>query len=178
MRIDRHTRTRDLLPLLNEQRLKEILEQVPPVPLKKSILSMTVGEYIEATDKAWPLKFFRKRRAFSAFGMLRQYRKEMEDVAKFFEMNAVPPTPEDRAAMNGVNMPTPIEGLLLEAFEGFRLSRIDGAGWLEKKLGRYGAADIPLAELMLLHKSRSASARIDANRTAAMNRKYKTKGGL
>lgn len=175
MRIDKNTKTEEILPLLNYERVEQILKEVPAHPLKKKVIAMTVGEYVQALEPSFAMQFLKKKRAFKAFGMLKEYRKEMEEIGHLFEINSVQPTPEDRAALRGVVLPSVSEGLLLEAFEGFRLSRIDGMNWLCRMFGRYGAADIPLAELLVLHKKTSAAAMVEANKAASLRRKNNNK---
>lgn len=176
MRIDRRTKTADVLPLLNEERLNYILSCVPPVPLKKAVLEMTVGEYVEALEPGWSLGLLKTRRAITAFGRLKQFRREMEGIAKFFERYTVPADPKDKAAMAGIQFPTPQESILLEAFEMFHCTSLDRAGIVAKWFGVRGAADVPLAEFLLAYKRKAASAQLEAARSRQMRAEMKTKG--
>jgi hypothetical protein len=177
VRITKRTKTADVLPLLNDERLEYILSCVPPVPLRKPVLAMTVGEYVEALEPGWSLGLLKTRRALTAFGRLKQFRTEMEGVAKFFERYTVPLEPKDKASMAGIQFPTPQEALLLEAFELFRCHRIDGAGLVARWFGRMGAADVPLAEFLLAHKQKAASAQLEAARSRQMRAEMRMKGG-
>lgn len=129
---------------------------------------MTVGEYVEALDPEYAERVLECRRAFRAFGRLKQFRKEMEDVAKWLEAHAIPAEAADRAAMQGVDFPTAREAILLEVRDTFGLPRLDAAGWFANRLGVYGAADIPLAEYLLALKGKVAGAKYERNRQRQM----------
>lgn len=177
MRIDKKTLMADLLPLLNGERLEYLLQRVPAHPLDKPVLNMTVGEYIEALDKEWPLQFFKCRTAFEALGKLKQYRKEMEDVAKFIEFHSVPMDAGEKAAMVGIDFPTAQESILLTCLHEFGCPCIDSVGIRARRRGVRGAADIPLAEYLLVLKEKSSAAKYERVRAARMTAKMKQKGG-
>lgn len=177
MKIDKKTLMADLLPILNGDRLEYILERVPAHPLNKPVLNMTVGEYIEALDKEWPLQFFKCRTAFEALGKLKQYRKEMEDVAKFIEFHSVPLDAGEKAAMAGIDFPTAQEAILLTCLHEFNCPCIDSVGKRAIRRGVRGAADIPLAEYLLVLKEKASSAKYERARAARMGEKIKMKGG-
>lgn len=173
MRLTSRTRTREIFPLLNEDRLAFILDRVPAVPLKKPVISMTVGEYVEALDPKHALKVMGHRRAFVALGRLKQFRKEMEEVARWLEAHSLPAEPSDTAAMAGVDFPTAQESILLETREAFGLPRLDSTGRIARWFGVYGAADIPLAEYLLTLKGKVAGAKFDRNRSRQMEAQMK-----
>lgn len=173
MKLNKKTKTKEILPLLNEERLNLILEKVPAMPLKKKVLEMTIGEYIEASEPEYALEFLKEKRALKAFGMLKQYRKEMEDVAKFFETHTLSNDPKDIAAMSGVDFPNFKESILLETRDSFNLQRLDSTGMVARFFGNYGAVDIPIAEYLLTLKSKVASAQFERNRQRNIERKTK-----
>lgn len=177
MRIDKKTLMADLLPLLNGERLEYLLQRVPAHPLEKPVLEMTVGEYIEALDKEWPLQFFKCRTAFEGLGKLKQYRKEMEDVAKFIEFHSVSMDVGEKAAMAGIDFPTAQESILLTCLHEFGCPCIDSVGRRARRRGVRGAADIPLAEYLLVLKEKASAAKYERARAARMTAKMKQKGG-
>lgn len=177
MRIDRHTPMADLLPLLNGDRLEYLLERVPAYPLDKPVLEMTVGEYIAALDKEWTMRYLKERTVFKGLGKLKQYRKEMEDVAKFIDAHSVPMDPSEKAAMGGIDFPTAQEAILLTCLHEFHCPCIDSVGRRARRRGVRGAADIPLAEYLLVLKEKASSAKYERARAARMGEKMKMKGG-
>lgn len=177
MRIDKKTRMSELLPLLNGDRLDYLLERVPAYPLETPILEMTVGEYIEALDKEWPMRFLKERTVFKGLGRLKQYRKEMEDVSKFIEYHSVPMDAGEKAAMAGIDFPTAQESILLTCLHEFGCPCIDSVGKRAISRGMRGAADIPLAEYLLVLKEKASAAKYERARTARMNAKMQQKGG-
>lgn len=177
MRIDKRTPMSELLPLLNGDRLEYLLERVPAHPLDKPVLEMTVGEYIEALDKEWPMRYLKERTVFKGLGKLRQYRKEMEDIAKFIELHSVPMEPGEKAAMAGIDFPTAPEAILLTCLHEFHCPCIDSVGRRAIRRGIRGAADIPLAEYLLLIKEKSSAAKYERARAARMGARMRMKGG-
>lgn len=124
MRITRKTLTRDILPLLTQETLKELLEKVPAVPLKKPVLAMTIGEFGEIVDDedTFVAKLLKHRKAFKAFGLLKQYKQEMEALAKFFKQYEIKRTPEEEAAAKGVLFPNLIQRMIIDCVNWFHLS--------------------------------------------------------
>lgn len=124
MRITRKTLTRDILPLLTQETLKELLEKVPAVPLKKPVLAMTIGEFGEIVDdeEQYIANILKHRKAFKAFGLLKQYKQEMEALAKFFKQYEIKRTPEEEAAAKGVLFPNLIQRMIIDCVNWFHLS--------------------------------------------------------
>lgn len=174
MIVTKHTLTRDIVPILNSERLELLLAHIPPYPLKKRVVDMTIGEYVEALDETYAMRFLKHRKAFKAFGRMRQFRTEMEGVARFMEANSIPPSSDDKAAMSGITFPTAQESILLDARSTFSLPRVDGMGWLAKVVGHYGAADIPLAEYLLTLKGKVSAAKYEIARSKIGEAKIKS----
>ena len=146
MKIDRHTRTKRVLPLLSEERLQIILDQVPAVPLKKAVLEMTVGEFIEATDENYVASLLTERRALKAFGRVKQYRQEMKAVYDYLSRYETSTTSEERRAANGIDFPSAQETMLMECVEFYHLRSTDEAQRL------------PLSDYLLMKKYKGANA--------------------
>lgn len=129
MRITNKTLTRSVLPLLTDETFKELLEKVPAVPLKKPLLSMTVGEFGEIVDDedAFVAKLLKQRKALKAFGMLKQYKQEMEALSKFFKMYEIKRTQEEEAAGKGVLFPNLAQRMLVDVVKYFHLNTMKEA---------------------------------------------------
>lgn len=179
MRIDWWTKTKDVLPLIDGERLEELLEKVQPYPLRKPILRMTVGEYIEALEPEFAVGLLKARKAFVAFGRLKQYRKEMQDIAAWMEAHAPQQTPSEKASMAGIDFPSPQESMLLECLHNFHCTGLDSLGRRARRRGMRGAADIPLAEYLILIKEKTAAAKYEKAVAAKMTAAApKAKGGV
>lgn len=123
MKITKRTLTRDILPLLTQDTLKELLEKVPAVPLKKPVLSMTIGEFSEIVEdeELYIANILKTRKALKAFGMLKQFKQEMEALGKFFKQFEIKRTPEEEAAGKGVLFPSFIQRVLIDCVKWFGL---------------------------------------------------------
>lgn len=129
MKITKHTKTKDILPLLTQDTLKELLEKVPAVPLNKPLLSMTVGEFGEIIEdeETHIAKLLKHRKALKAFGLLKQYKQEMEALAKFFKMYEIKRTQEEEAATKGVVFPNLAQRMLVDCVKHFHLNSMEEA---------------------------------------------------
>lgn len=129
MKITKRTLTRDILPLLTQDTLKELLEKVPSVPLKKPILSMTVGEFSEIveSEELYIANILKTRKALKAFGLLRRYKEEMEALSKFFKMYEIKKTQEETAAANNIIFPNLAQRMLIDCVKWFHLSSTKAA---------------------------------------------------
>lgn len=129
MRITNKTLTRDILPLLTQATLKELLEKVPAIPLKKSVLAMTVGEFGEIVEDedAFVAKLLKHRKALKAFGLLKQYKQEMEALAKFFKLYEYHKTQEENAAAKGITFPNLGQRMIIDCVKWFHLQSTEAA---------------------------------------------------
>lgn len=129
MIITRKTLTKDILPLLTQETFKELLEKVPAIPLKKPVLSMTIGEFGEIVDDedTYIANLLKQRKALKAFGMLKQYKVEMENLSKFFKQYEIKRTPEEEAAGRGVRFPSFIQRVLIDCVKWFHLNSMKEA---------------------------------------------------
>lgn len=129
MRITNKTLTRDILPLLTQATLKELLEKVPAVPLKKPVLSMTIGEFGEITEdeETYIGKLLKHRKALKAFGMLKQYKQEVEALSKFFKMYEIKKSQEEEAAGKGVLFPNLAQRMIIDCVKFFHLNSTEEA---------------------------------------------------
>lgn len=129
MIINCKTLTRDVLPLLSKELLEELLEKVPAMPLKKPVLAMTVGEFGEIVEDedAFVTKLLKHRKALKAFGRLKQYKQEMEAIAKFFKLYDVRRTADESNAAKGITFPNLGQRILIDCVKWFSLKSMEEA---------------------------------------------------
>ena len=124
MRITRRTRTKDILPLLTKERLDDLLQQVPEVPLRKPLLSMTVGEFgdIIEDEEGFLLSLAKgNRRALRFLGRLKSYRSQMDGLNRFLKRFDIEQSKEEKAAAKGVLFPNMPQRMLLTCCKFFHL---------------------------------------------------------
>ena len=124
MKITRRTKTRDILPLLTKERLDDLLQQVDEVPLRKPLLSMTIGEFgdIVEDEEGFLLSLVkRNRRALRFLGRLKSYRSEMDGLNKFIKRFDIEQSKEEKAAAKGVLFPNMSQRMLLTCCKFFGL---------------------------------------------------------
>lgn len=129
MKITRKTLTKDILPLLTQATLKELLEKVPAVPLKKPVLAMSIGEFGEIVEDedAFVAKLLKHRKALKAFGLLKQYKEEMEALAKFFKLYDTKKSQEETSAALNIKFPSFSQRILIDCVKWFHLKSMEEA---------------------------------------------------
>lgn len=167
MRITNKTLTKDILPLLTQDTLKELLEKVPAMPLKKSVLAMTVGEFGEIVEDedGFVAKLLKHRKALKAFGLLKQYKQEMEALAKFFKLYETKKTQEETAAAKGIVFSNIAQRMLIDCVKWFNLNNTEEA---EK---------IKVSEWLTMWQDEAANALYQRNYSKILEQKHKSKNG-
>lgn len=166
MIIDKRTKTSDLMPLLvNQEMFDRLIEQVEEVELPKRVISMTCGEFIEASEPDYVLGFLEQKRALRALGMIKSYKRQMDEVAKILRLNRVSETEEMKRAKFGVVFPSFGEDILMTVTEYLGLDRIEKA------------ADVPLSEFLMIHRRKSSEAKVSDNYRKIMEQKSKAGNG-
>ena len=155
------------MPLLSRERLLRIIEEVEAVQLDKPIIMMTIGEFIEVMDEDYYRRFLTEEFAFVAFGKIKQLKLELEAINNLLRKYEVKISGDERAAMAGVEFPTPQERMLIDAREWFGLQCLESDG------GRYGATSVPLAEYIIMLKEKTAAAQFERNRAKIEEKKMK-----
>lgn len=165
MQITRHTKTKNVLPLLTKETLEELLQKVPPVPLKKPLLKMTVGEFAEILEDEtlYIANILSARKAFKAFGRLKQFRIELEQIQKFMKLYDHQPTQEEKAAENGIMFPSFGQRLLIDCVKFFGLKSFREA---EK---------VPLSEWLTIFQSEASAVLYQRNYNKIIENKQKSK---
>lgn len=129
MQITNKTTVGEVLPYLKSEHFEELMKKCDPIPLKKPIISMTLGEFIDALRDDYYHTFFSDydEPLSVAIGRVNQYKKEMENIAKLMKINEIKETSEEQAAKKGIVWPTYQESMLCNAVEWFNLHSIDEA---------------------------------------------------
>lgn len=147
MKITRRTRVKEVLPLLNEEKMKYLLENIPEYPLNKPILAMTIGEFSEILlDEQTYIQTFMspKEHAYKAFGRLRTFKREMEEVQKWIQKFEIKPSADEKQAAIGIDFPNFITKILITVVQFFGLHSFKEA------------EAIPLADYLVILQEQSS----------------------
>lgn len=164
MRITKWTKTRDLLALLpDKEAFERVLEAVPPAPLKRPLLSLTVGEIAEIFDDpdTYMALILSERRALKAFGRLKQFNTEMDGISKFIKMYDTKKSQDEEQAARGIVFPTMSQRMLLDCVKFFRLHSMKEA---EK---------VPFADWLTVFQDEASSAKFQRNYSKIIEQKHK-----
>ena len=163
MKITRRTRVKDILFLLTEKRMEYLLDNIQEYPLDKSILSMTIGEFAEILldEQAYVMKILSPReRAYKAFGRLRTFKREMQDVSNFMKRYEIKQTEDEKRAAVGVDFPDFIAKILITVTQFFNLHSFKEA------------EQIPLADYLIILQEQSSSIRYQRNYSKIVEQKH------
>lgn len=147
MKITRRTKVKEVLPLLNEEKMKYLLENIPEYPLNKPILAMTIGEFSEILlDEQTYIQTFMspKEHAYKAFGRLRTFKREMEEVQKWIQKFEIKPSADEKQAAIGIDFPNFITKILITVVQFFGLHSFKEA------------EAIPLADYLVILQEQSS----------------------
>lgn len=165
MLITKKTKTKDVIPFLNEENFEKILKAVDEYPLEKPLLEMTIGEFIEALEEGYAMKYMEEKYVYKAFGKLKSYKNQMEMISKYLQLNDIEPSADQKAAANGVHFLTFEEGMLYKAAEFFNLKSFEEA------------ENVKLSNYMLIHKKESSEAKFQHNWNKIIETRNKAKNG-
>lgn len=164
MRVTKRTKTGDIVPLLNtKERFEEFMDKIPEVPLKKRLISMTIGEFIEAASEEYAETILKEKRALKAFGRLKSYRRQMREIEDFVEKNRVKLSAEEQQAQAGVTFPDYKQQMLLDTATFLHLNSLDAA------------ERIPLSNWLIIHLKQTADAKFERNLHKVYEAKSKRK---
>lgn len=129
IRITWKTRTKDILPYLNEDNIQSLLDAVPEYPLEKDLLSMKINEFAEilSDENAFVAELTRHRRALVAFGRMKSYKRQMEEFSKIVKKYDFQRRPEETAAAKGIMFPNLAQRMLSDCVRFFHLKSFDEA---------------------------------------------------
>ena len=167
MKITKRTKTRDVLPLLTQDTLKELLEKVPAVPLDKPLITLTVGEFGEMVEdeETYIGKLLKHRKALKAFGRLKQYKQEIEAISKFFKLYDIRRTADESNAAIGIKFPNLGQRMLIDCVKWFHLNSMEEA---EK---------VKLSAWLTMWQDEAANALYQRNYSKILEQKHKVKNG-
>lgn len=145
------------MPLLYGSTAEAVLAKVPPVPLDKPVVEMTVGEFCRVLNGEEESRLLKGRRALKVLGQLRQLRDEVKSMTSLLDSLSAQPDANEAMALGSVTIKqTPEECLLLEAADAFGLDRLERRHG-RKSLLHPAAEDVPLAELIVFRKREAAA---------------------
>lgn len=106
MKIDRHTKTKDILPLLTKERIDELMPKVAAIPVKPTLWEMTIEEFSDVVDGTWFDRIFAKEKRFlTAMGKYKTMYMALDSFSKYVESFKIKKTAEEKAASEGIDFP-------------------------------------------------------------------------
>lgn len=147
MLITTKTKTKSVLPLLTAERLAQLMEAIEPQPLEKDLTDMTVGEFLDCLEEDYALRFLEEKYLYKAIGKMKEFKRQMEAITKYLQINEVRPNAEQERAAVGVSFPDFGDNILLTVTEYFHLHSFDEA------------EQVKMSNYLLIHRKLSAEAR-------------------
>lgn len=129
IKITRRTKTKDILPLLNEDSFKRLLDAVPEYPLETSIFSMRIRQFADILEDETEFiaLLLKHKRLLVAVGRVKQYKKEVESLSKFLKMYDYQQTNEEKRAGHGIVYPSMAQRMLTDCVRFFNLKSFEEA---------------------------------------------------
>ena len=112
VKITKRTKTAEIAPLLTKERIEQFLERVDEVALEKPIMEMPLREFKDALKDDYYVHFLDEKYAIDAFGKIKSYKRQMEDISKLIELYSIERTAEEKMASQGVNFPDTITSMI------------------------------------------------------------------
>ena len=128
---------------------------------------MTIGEFssIILDEQAYIQTFMKpNERAYKAFGRLKSFKREMEDISKWIQKHEVKQTEDERRAAIGVDFPNFVTKILITCVQFFNLHSFKEA------------ESIPLADYLVILQDQSAAMLYQRNYSKILEQKQKTHG--
>lgn len=128
--IDNKTKTCDVVYLLHTQNIETVLKQVPPLPLDKDIVDMTIKEFDDMLSQ--PLVYIQKmmddnEMALDFLGKYKTYKSSVEGFFSFHKQFETKQTAEEKQAANGINFPSFSDRMLATLIKYYNLNSIESA---------------------------------------------------
>lgn len=121
MYITKKTRTREIIHFIDESNIEEIISKIPPYPLKKSVMELTIDEFNTVSSEDYIKQILKEKYAYKALGKLRTLREQMKLVEKLSSINTIEQSAEEKQAANGIQFVSGIERMLIDVTEFFHL---------------------------------------------------------
>lgn len=167
MKITHRTKLSEVLPLLNEERLAQLLKRLPTHPLRKNLMECTVGEFcriLNGEEDFIQSKILGKtRNAVKYFCRLKELKRQMELISKYLSVNKIEYTDREKRAAFGVVFLAAPEQILLTVQKAFFLHSFREAEAL------------PLSHYLMVARSLSADAKFNLNLQKEYERERKLK---
>lgn len=165
MLITRRTKTKEILPFLNDSTIQQILDAVDEVPLEKPLLEMTIAEFAETMEEDYVLSFLKEKYLWKAFGKIKSLKRQTEEITKFLNMNNIKPSKDQESAAIGVVFPDMVEQMLIRVTEFFHLRSFDEA------------ENVKLSNYLLIHQKDSSEAKFKHQWDRLIEMKSKQRSG-
>ena len=129
IQITHRTKTKDILPLLNAENIERLLDAVPEHPLKTAIFSIEIRTFADilTDEQSFIESLLSERKALVAFGMLKEYRKEIQQFTAFLKQFDFKETSEEQQAKRGIQFPDMAMRMLTDVTRFFGLKSFDDA---------------------------------------------------
>lgn len=130
------TKTREILPFLTTNNIREVCKQVDAIPIDPSLPEMTLEEFDEliSSPEKYVMKLARKhRRALRFLGACRDMFNQLEGFSKFVKSFEVQQTAEEKQAANGVPFPSFGNSMLTTVIEFYHLHSVEEAAKMKVK---------------------------------------------
>lgn len=167
MQITKRTKLKHLLPLLaDKERIDSVLEQIDEYPLKKDVISMTVGEFSEIVleEEKFISDLLRpNERVYKALGRLKNYKRQMKQLLDWIKKFNVKQSADEKQAAIGIDFPGMMSRMLLTVTQYFGLKSFKEA------------ESVPLADWLLILQDQSTSIQYQRNYNKLIEMKNKTK---
>lgn len=167
MQITRRTKLKELLPLLaDKERIDSVLEHIDEYPLKKDVISMTVGEFSEIVleEEKFISSLMRpNERAYVALGRVKSYQRQMKQLMSWMKKFNVKQTADEKQAAIGIDFPDMCSRMLISVTEFFHLKSFKDA------------ESVPLADYLLILQEQSTAIQYQRNYSRLMELKNKSK---
>ena len=165
MKITNRTKTSEVLPLLNEERLEHLLDIVPENN-DKSILSMTVGEFASLVDDGenFVSEYLSKEhKALKAFGTIKSWKRQIKELSDFLKKFEIKRTADEDEAARTVLFPSFGLKMMLTCTRYFHLKSLKEA------------ESVPVSEWLAIFQEESSNALFQYRFNKIMENKQKAK---
>lgn len=160
MKVTKRTKTALVLPLLTtDEEFDRVVKAMPRVELDTPVLSMTIGQFIEASDDKYIEILLKEKRAYKALGRIRAWSEDLEGVYRFIQKMEIRPSATEKKASMGILFPSFQERMLIDCIDWFHLHSMSEA------------ENVKLADYLVMLKGKSASDQYQRNYNDIISKK-------